>query len=329
MKNVRFILVSMMALAIFSCAEQAKESEDLIHELEVLKSKTILNSKTVSSPVSDMDITPYLIPGANRGGNRTCAEVGYAFTGDENYFALCGEKIDYNADDNFGNKFPTGLNVTVEGNFISFESNGCLEIGGNTYMVGAVIVKGSNQANIYFYPNGTYSDSGLAAPINRSGKSAALSNLTFCFIECEKSELVVALKTTLTMPDVYSWSYAESGGLYFPNQTSGVAYNYYTPGSEHIFPLNFGFGPYHQIGTITVNDFMENGIHYLEVIIDTEDDAWIFLKSYLYVGSLLGLEQYLVEYPGNSFLRYDLFPFIEDGYSDIRTYKIPFEDITE
>ncbi len=51
-----------------------------------------------------------------------------------------------------------------------------------------VIVKGSNDANVYFYPDGTLtSDAGLVSPDNASGGPADLSNLTFYWnlVPCE------------------------------------------------------------------------------------------------------------------------------------------------
>jgi hypothetical protein len=51
----------------------------------------------------------------------------------------------------------------------------------STFGIGAVIVKGSNDANVYVYELQRTSDSGLAAPLNASGGSAGLSNLTFCW----------------------------------------------------------------------------------------------------------------------------------------------------
>lgn len=50
------------------------------------------------------------------------------------------------------------------------------------------IVKGSEDANIYFYDQDTRTDSGLSSPINSSGNPAGLSNLTICYVleKCEE-----------------------------------------------------------------------------------------------------------------------------------------------
>jgi hypothetical protein len=53
----------------------------------------------------------------------------------------------------------------------------------------AVILKGSDAANVYVYDENCQSDFGLASPIaGGSGKPAGLSNITFCWTECEQEE---------------------------------------------------------------------------------------------------------------------------------------------
>jgi hypothetical protein len=136
-----------------------------------------------STPVSDGGITPYIITGDNPGGNRTCEEVGAAFFGDANYYQYTSGKVDYEGGAFLfepGEGWPAGLTVTTDGTYVSFES---------TFAIGAVIVKGRNDANVYVYDPQEKSDSGLASPPNASSESAGLSNLTFCWNpengECE------------------------------------------------------------------------------------------------------------------------------------------------
>ena len=322
-----FFSYSLIAL-LFSCTTENKEETEIFESASLLKSKTVITEVTESAPVSDMNVTPYLIPGANKGGNRTCTEVGFALANDSNYFDMCGEKIDYD-NGSFVAQFPQGLNVETNGTFVSFSMDKCLKIGDYYYKVGAVIVKGSAQANVYFYPDGSMGDSGLAAPINKSGKPAGLSNLTFCFIKCEQeSGLVLALKTIMTDPPETPWAYAVSGGILLPDEQFHIGYNSINLAEENIYPLIYGFGGY-QIGTITASDYMENGIHYLKVVIDTDDDNWSFLESYLYVGTLSGLKNHLGYFEGKPYLIYDTFPFFENEESGIRIFKIPFTDIVE
>ena len=125
---------------------------------------------TPSAPVSNEGITPIIINGANQGGNITCDEVGCSFDNSSG-------KVDYD-DPLFTQKFlDQGITVIVtEGKYVQWTS---------ILGLGAVIVKGSNDANVYVYPTLTYSDYGLAAPINASGTPAGLSNLTFCWPDQE------------------------------------------------------------------------------------------------------------------------------------------------
>jgi hypothetical protein len=129
-----------------------------------------LAANVASSPVSSGGVTPYIIDGANEGGNRTCAEVGQAFFGDPNYYQYSSDRINYNG--TFDKAFPAGLTVNTDGTYVSFTS---------TFGIGAVIVKGSNDANVYVYDPQSKSDSGLASPPNASGNPAGLSNITFCW----------------------------------------------------------------------------------------------------------------------------------------------------
>ncbi len=131
----------------------------------------VLAQGTASTPVSDGGITPYIIAGANPGGNRTCAEVGLAFFGDADYYQFSSERVNYD-DGDFDADFPPGLTVTTDGTDVSWSS---------TFGIGAVIVKGSADANVYVYNPQAKSDSGLASPPNASGKPAGLSNITFCW----------------------------------------------------------------------------------------------------------------------------------------------------
>jgi hypothetical protein len=151
-----------------------------------------------SAPVSDGGITPYILDPAGPGGNVTCDMVADAFetefafsSGKFNYVCdeISGECVWIDDDDNTYPDFPlSDLNVTITDNtYVSFD--GKLYIDGKYYCVAAVIVKGRDDANVYYYEGGTESDSGLAAPefLNPQGRliQPELSNLTFCFVECD------------------------------------------------------------------------------------------------------------------------------------------------
>lgn len=133
---------------------------------------TAVFASTASTPVSAGGVTPVLIDGENSGGNRTCAEVGLAVYGNAAYYQFSSARVNYN-DGSFDAAFPAGLTVEVtDGTYVSFSSS---------FGIGAVIVKGSNAANVYVYEPQVKSDSGLASPPNSSTRPAGLSNITFCW----------------------------------------------------------------------------------------------------------------------------------------------------
>jgi hypothetical protein len=131
----------------------------------------VMAANTASTPVSAGGITPYIIDGENPGGNRTCAEVGLAFFDDADYYQFSSERVNYEGG-SFDGAFPAGLSVNTDGTYVSFSS---------TFGIGAVIVKGSDDANVYVYEPQRKSDSGLASPPNASTMPAGLSNITFCW----------------------------------------------------------------------------------------------------------------------------------------------------
>ncbi len=143
----------------------------LLVALLILGSAAIVAASGASTPVSDGGVTPYIIDGANHGGNRTCEEVGIAFFGDASYYEFSSYRVNYD-EGVFDASFPAGLTVDTDGTYVSWSS---------TFGIGAAIVKGSNDANVYVYEPQWLGDSGLAAPPNASGNPAGLSNLTFCW----------------------------------------------------------------------------------------------------------------------------------------------------
>lgn len=160
---------------------------------------------TASQPVSDGGVTPYLIDGANSGGNIGCSEVGQAFFGDPNYYEFEAPSggtggNDYVSGNDFAQPWPAGLTVTVtDGKYVAFNS---------TFAIGAVIVKGSNDANNYVYVPQESADSGLASPINASGNPAGLSNLRFCWNDGDAppaSPLTVTKDASGSYDKTYTW----------------------------------------------------------------------------------------------------------------------------
>lgn len=316
MKKVTYLFAAILMIAALGSCQQ--------DDSDFLLKKGGTGSET-TVPASYEGVSPVIIDGANNGGNVTCAEVAARFELGEGYFR-CGEKIDFN-DGGFDGEFPEGLMVEVrDGTFVSFGMEAPLWIDGAEYIVGAVIVKGSNKANVYYYPGGSMGDSLLSSPLNSSGKPAGLSNLTFCLVKA--CPIVIALKTYLAVPvagEVPTYSrvgWAVSGGLGVSQEYGlHMGYNYYDFNSENEFDLiRATLGAIvGQVGTIKASDYWEDNVHYLEVILDLDDESLVFDDTYLYVGSLKG-------YEGRW---YKVFPFAITGEFDThRVFRIPFSKIT-
>lgn len=142
---------------------------------------------TASTPISTTQfVTPRIIAGENPGGNRTCAEVGTAFYGNADYYQFSSDRV--NAESLPGT-LPDWLTVTVtNGTFVSWSVDptkgdppGDPPTAAMASKIGAVIVKGSDDANVYVYDPQALNDAGLASPKNASGDFANLSNITFCW----------------------------------------------------------------------------------------------------------------------------------------------------
>jgi len=226
MKKLMFIVAGIiLALAIVSCEKQDKNDPGA----DALKTaKVTYDVGDMVGPQSDIGIDPVIIDGENRGGNRTCEEVWLTFDPDAvpgtDY--MCGDKVDYDDDpEGFASSFPSALNVMVSGIYVSFEALDCIEfvddLGNSTFWkVGAVIVKGSNAANIYWYGHeeggGVLADSHLAAP----GDKHMVSNLTFCFVPCdtppEKKIMAAKVWFFQTGAACEEWSWAPSTGTTYP-----------------------------------------------------------------------------------------------------------------
>lgn len=268
-------LILVLGIALVSCDKSDE------NEFDVLAKSSV--SEDPSGPATPGGVMPYIIPGANQGGNRTCSEVGAFFRNDPAYFDYCGERIDYGK---FNGAFPEGLSVTSDGKYLSFTASDCIKIGDKYYKVGAVIVKGGPAANVYFYEGGTLSDTNLTAPVNASGKPAGISNVTFCFIECEEQPaLVIAFKSYLNNSD---WVCTTGG----PGNIGFVAYYDFKPGVVGKVYLSANTDPSSgdltkPVGNITVADTDGDGLW--EVTVDNTDRTdLLFKNAYLFVGTLAG-----------------------------------------
>jgi hypothetical protein len=137
---------------------------------------------TPSAPQTTAGVMPFIIPGANPGGNRTCAEVGAAFYGNATYFQCWSGKRD-------PGDFALGFvdisgNESCDQNLISASNDGTyVEFTAVPDGVGAAIIKGgSGGGNVYVYDPQILSDSALASPPNPNGIPAGLSHVdAFCW----------------------------------------------------------------------------------------------------------------------------------------------------
>lgn len=142
-----------------------------------------------SEPVSYLGVTPYIIPGANPGGNRTCQEVGVAFWSDALHYQCWSAKRNYDMDlDEFDGGFEdiSGNSDCAQDISVFVTDDTHVSFSAFPYGIGAAIIKGSNDANVYAYDYflgyQPLADSDLASPLNASGDPAALSNVGgFCW----------------------------------------------------------------------------------------------------------------------------------------------------
>lgn len=306
MKKLQPLLVFMALLAsLSSCNKEMTDDSNVALKLAYVES--------YSTPVSTDGITPVILAvDKPKGGNVSCTDVNQAF----NASLLCGVKIDYADEVQFEGAFPEWLNVELNGIYVSFNMTGCVEIDGKNYKVGAVIVKGSNAANVYFYPGGTLSDAGLAAP----GNKYMVSNMTFCFVECNPEPLIVAIKS-------YYWTESKYVGLkdYRAYTVSlGSPLFYVGTWCDHLgvnplvpstFPLAFS------AGTVIIEEGWPEGVHSWIITVDLNGEM-IFDETSLYVGSLSGLAEGTVD--SNGCPIQSLWPYHD--YTDVNThvFTIPY-----
>ncbi len=108
-------------------------------------------------PVSAASVLPVVYP-----GNPTCAELGYAYE----------MKIDPPTPGTYPLSYGTFTWTTADGVYMDWTS---------TIGVDAVIVKGGNNANAYFYTPESMGDTTLNSPLGHDGKPSAISHITVCY----------------------------------------------------------------------------------------------------------------------------------------------------
>lgn len=249
----------------------------------LLKSAYVLNWN--SSPQSDIErITPYILAvDKPRGGNITCADVEDAL-GTE--FNLCWEKLNY-GESGFDGLFPSWIDVSVtDGKYVSFTVKNTATI---CYKVGAVIVKGGNSANVYYYEDGTTHDSGLASPILNNTSPAGLSNLTFCFYECIPEPLVIAVKS-------FYWSdgieHNENDVAYQWGLSSGP-YSAYPLSTDWCFDLEYNTYPGTSFSIIDPQSGVDVAfVSFVEgQVVITAEEGILLDRTYIFIGTLNELQK--------------------------------------
>jgi hypothetical protein len=309
-KAIYLLAVAILATHMISCDKVNDEIDGVS-----TKSAYVLNPN--SSPVSAALVTPVIL-GVDKpkGGNVTCQDVQEAF---KTSFDKCGDRINYGDFDGDGDfefyRDFDGVDVEITGGkFIEFtvknDPGSCLK-------VGAVIVKGSNSANVYYYPDGILHDSGLASPINSSGTPAGLSNLTFCLFESEPElpEVVIAVKAWYGIITDGTWSYSaytlSTGANVFNTDDwcSELGVNY--------FPTNSSFALSEGVGSVNVDVGWPNGVRSLIITLEL-NDGLTFSLTHLYVGSLAGLGN-LTECPD-----YGNWPYKDNSNVNTQVFIIPY-----
>lgn len=196
LRNTQMLtILAMTGLIWFSCQKNDELIDQQVDQTELSKDQIFTPDGalegSIYATIATPAVEPVIIPAdpdetGDNGGNRTCTTAATYFEV-ENGFEYSSSRNKYlEDDDNFEDAWPTGLTVNVtDDKYVSWSfeapSGYCL-----ANLV--VIVKGSNDANVYFYPDGTLtSDAGLVSPDNASGGPADLSNLTFCWnlVPCE------------------------------------------------------------------------------------------------------------------------------------------------
>lgn len=203
----------------------------------------------------------------NNGGNVTCEEVALA-TGC--YFENTSGKIDYNGG-NGGTYGP--ITWTTDGTYVNWSSTIPVKI--------AIIVKGGNNANVYSSgcdAECITSGTALSAPLNpNTGRPYGLSNITFCFTECEQTpQLVIALKVWMT-----GWTWAVTGGG--PDNNYYIGYYPFVPNVEYNL---YKFGGETIVGNLVIGNFDADSFMEVKITSPSSEGLEFIYQPYLYVGTV-------------------------------------------
>ena len=273
-QNIILVFVALVAFT-WSCQKEALE--DFSQNL-----KSSLKSDA-TEPIGELVDVP---PG--QGGNVECDQVAELFNID---FVDSSDRIGFDNDATdpwytgdgedriYYPEYPfPGLTVTVTGDtYVSWSYNPEPyqdEDGWWINLVGAVIVKGGNNANVYLYNTDenvewVHSDSGLSAPDNLNNPNNipyGLSNLTFCFI-----------RIPYTPPTCYefmgetAWAANDNnpGELRYTRRGNWATYVEYAAKTTTLFA-----GQNIPVGTVDFSAVVDGEV----TITITLEDEWIFAE---------------------------------------------------
>jgi len=277
MKKIKVFFVFLIALAIGSCNYEFTEDIELDAITQGKVAKVFL------------------------GGNVECSQLSLVDPAFEN-LALTTGRNDF-AGGTFVNSWPVGLEVEVMADgSISWALTPEFDLmgDGSCYKVGAAIVKGSAASNVYYYgPDGATGDMGLFPPVNASGTPSALSNLTFCFVECkDQPKLVISFKG-YKYPEGFATSASESSYLDFYDLELGKSYKLYYYGVYQEANL---------VGNLTITD--NDNDHFWEINLDNTS----FYHVFIYVGPASGWN-----------LDYEGYTYNMDIYAHSPVLELPFK----
>lgn len=305
MRKIMYFLAGViLAVAMTSCEKEKVNPHGMtVGNDAVMKGQVVEIS---DEPMQNSDGSWWIPPadGKDRGGNRTCEDVVAAFDFfNPDDFSDCGEKVDI--DDGFKGvvgEFPFHVEVHEDGT-ISFDA------GDRNCLVRAVIVKGSNQANVYVYPDGVTDDDGLTAPAFEDGRIPWVSNITFC-CACgdvpDDKKIAVKAFWYADGADCARGSYVLSAGTsypYGPGWCDDLGFSAFvnTDGT----PIDLG-----GIGEISIVD---------ELVTITMDEGYNLFSASIYVGD--GSDLSYGDCPGYTASPWD---YMDDICSD--TYMVDFGD---
>ena len=161
--------------------------------------------------------------------------------------------------------------------------------------------------------------------------------MNFCPEECDGKDLVIGLKSYVADPKTYIpensnhlWWVVTKGEGSVDNCLS-LGFNTFNTAQTNssVYDLIKWGGLDAKAGTMTVFTSAENDIRYLNVVIELDDEALAFAKSYLYVGSEDGLETYRYVYSEKECFRFYEWFYQNGDVLHTKTFKIALNDINE